>query len=59
VFVYGHCCSYVYVYLWIYLQHMRKSMWILLFSSWLTSLNMMSSNCINLTSTPMSLFLMA
>jgi hypothetical protein len=44
---------------WIYLPHMRENMWTLSFWAWLTSLNMMSSNCIHLDSNHMSLFLMA
>jgi hypothetical protein len=49
----------VYVYLWIYLPHMRENMHLLCFWSWLTLLNMISSNCIQLPSNPMSLFLAA
>jgi hypothetical protein len=58
-FVYDRVCFCVYVYLWIYLPHMRENMRILCFWSWLTSLNMMSSHCIHLPSNSMSLFLVA
>jgi hypothetical protein len=62
-----HTCLYmvmfVFVYMlifWIYLPHMRENMWPLSFWTWLTSLNMMSSNCIHLHSDHMvSFFLMA
>jgi hypothetical protein len=57
-FVYEHACFCVYVYLWIYLPHMRENMRPLCFCAWLTSLNMMSSNCIHLLSNHISLFLM-
>jgi hypothetical protein len=40
----------VYLYLWI-CSHMRENMWLLCFWAWLTSLSMMSSNCIPLPST--------
>jgi hypothetical protein len=56
-FVYDHVCFCVYVYLWIYLPHMRENMRLLCFWSWLISFNMMSSNCIYLPSNLMSLFL--
>jgi hypothetical protein len=56
-FVYVWFC--VYVYFWTYLPHMRENMRLLYFWSWLTSLNMMSSNCSICLSNPMSLFLMA
>jgi hypothetical protein len=56
-FVYNHVCFCAYVYLWIYLPHMRESMQPLSFWAWITSLNMMSSNCIHLPSNHMS-FLM-
>jgi hypothetical protein len=49
-FVYDHACFCVYVYLWIYLPHVRENMWPLSFSAWITSLNVMSSNCIHLPS---------
>jgi hypothetical protein len=55
--VYDHACFCVYVYLWIYLPHMRENMQLLCFWSWLTSLNMMPSNCIHLPSNHMSSFL--
>jgi hypothetical protein len=58
-FVYDHVWFCVYIYLWIYLPHMRETMHLLCFWSWLTSLNMMSSNCIHLPSNPMPLFLVA
>jgi hypothetical protein len=58
-FVCDHACFCVYVYLWIYLPCMRENMQLLCFWSWLTSLNIMSSNCIHLPSNPMSLFLVA
>jgi hypothetical protein len=45
-FVYNHACFCVYVYLWIYLPCTKENIWLLCFWSWLTSLNMMSSNCI-------------
>jgi hypothetical protein len=53
-FVYDYACFCVYVYLWIYLQCIRENMHLLCFWSWLTSLNMMTSNCIHLPSNPMS-----
>jgi hypothetical protein len=46
-FVCDHAFFCVYVYLWIYLPHMRENMWPLSFWAWLTSLSMMSSNCKN------------
>jgi hypothetical protein len=49
-FVYDHACFWVYVYLWIYLPHMRENMQLLHFWVGLTSLNMMFSNCIHLPS---------
>jgi hypothetical protein len=55
-FVYDHACFWVYVYLWIYLSHMRENICLLCFWSWLTSLNMVSSNCIHLPLNPMALF---
>jgi hypothetical protein len=57
--VYDHTCFCVYVYFCIYLPHMRENTWLLCFWSWLTSFNMMSSNCIHLPSNHMLLFLMA
>jgi hypothetical protein len=45
-------CLFLYVYLWISLSHMRGNMCLLCFWSWLTSLNMMFSNCIHLPSNP-------
>jgi hypothetical protein len=58
-FAYDHICFCVYVYLWIYLSHVRENIWPLSFWTWLTLLNMMSSNCIHLPSDHMvSLFLM-
>jgi hypothetical protein len=42
---------------WIYLPHMAENMWLFSFWAWLTSLNMMSFNCIHLPSSHMSLFL--
>jgi hypothetical protein len=54
MFVYDHAYFLVYVYLWIYLLCMRENMCLLCFWSWLTSLNMMSSNYIHLPSNPMS-----
>jgi hypothetical protein len=48
-FVYDHACFCIYVFLWIYLAHMRENMYLLCFWSLLTSLNM-SSNCIHLSS---------
>jgi hypothetical protein len=56
-FVYNHTCFCGCVYLWIHLPHMRENMQLLCFWSRLTSLNMMSSNCIHLPSNHMSLFL--
>jgi hypothetical protein len=38
---------------------MRENTWLLCFWSWLTSLNMISSDCTHLPSNHMSLFLMA
>jgi hypothetical protein len=52
-FVYDHACFCACVYLWIYLL----PMWLLCFWFWVASLNMMSSNCIRLPSSHMSLFL--
>jgi hypothetical protein len=43
-FIFMFC---VYVYLWIYLSYMRENMQSLSFWVWLTSLSMMSSNCIH------------
>jgi hypothetical protein len=57
-FVHDHVWFWVYVYLWIYLPCMRENMWLLCSWSWLTSLNMMSSNCIHLPSNYRLLFLM-
>jgi hypothetical protein len=57
-FVYDHACFCVYVYLWIYLPCMTENM-CFVFWCWLTSLSMMSSNCIHLPSNSMSLFLVA
>jgi hypothetical protein len=37
---------------------MRENMCLLCFWSWLTSLSIMSSNCLHLPSNPMSLFLL-
>jgi hypothetical protein len=42
--------------LWIYLPHMIENMALLCFWSWLTSLNVMSSNYIPVPSNHMSLF---
>jgi hypothetical protein len=43
--------GFVYMFIfWIYLPHMRENMWPLFFWTWLTSLNIMSSNCIYLPS---------
>jgi hypothetical protein len=53
-FVHDYACFCVYVYLWIYLPCMREHMQLLCFWSWLTSLNMMSSNCIHLPSNHVS-----
>jgi hypothetical protein len=51
---------YVFVYMFIYLTHMKENMWLFSFWTWLMSLNMMSFNCIHLSSNYMtSLFLMA
>jgi hypothetical protein len=47
---YYHACFCIHVYFWIYLPCMRKIMWTLSFWAWLTSLNIMSSNCIHLPS---------
>jgi hypothetical protein len=58
-FVCDHACFCVYVYLWIYRLHMKENMHLLCFWSWLTKLNIMSSNYIQLPSDPMSLFLVA
>jgi hypothetical protein len=58
-FAYDHACFCVYVYLWIYLIHMREIMHLLYFWFWLTSLNMTSFNCIHLPSNLMSLLLVA
>jgi hypothetical protein len=44
---------------WIYLPHMRENMCPLCFWSWLTSLNMMSSNCMHSLSNHTSLSLLA
>jgi hypothetical protein len=42
---------FVYMFIfWIYLRHMRENMWPLCFWAWLTSLNMISSNCFYLPS---------
>jgi hypothetical protein len=42
---------FVYMFIfWIYLRHMRENMWPLCFWAWLTSLNMISSNCFHLPS---------
>jgi hypothetical protein len=52
----------VFVYMftfWIYLPHMRESMWTLSLWAKLISVNTMPSNCIYLPSNLMSLFLMA
>jgi hypothetical protein len=49
-FVYNHACFCIAVYLWIYLPCMRENMQLLCFLSWLTSVNMMYSNCIHLPS---------
>jgi hypothetical protein len=49
---------FVYMFIfWIYLLHMRQNIWALSFWAWLTSLNMMSSNCIHLPSNHILLFL--
>jgi hypothetical protein len=56
-FVY-YACFCVYVYIWISHPCMRENMQFLCFWSWLTSLNMMSSNCIHLLSNHMSLIFM-
>jgi hypothetical protein len=56
-FEYDHAWFCVYVYLWIFLPCMRENMQLFCFWAWLTSLNMMSSNCIHLLSNNMSLFL--
>jgi hypothetical protein len=58
-FVFDNACFCVYVYLWIHLPPMRENMHLLCFWFWLTSLKMMSSNCIHLPSNPISLFLVA
>jgi hypothetical protein len=59
-FVYSHVC-FVYVFIfWIYLLHMRENMWPFLSLAYLTSLNLVSSNCIHLPlNHTVSLFLMA
>jgi hypothetical protein len=42
------CLFFVYIFIfWIYLPCMRENVWPLSFWAWLTSLNMMSSNCIH------------
>jgi hypothetical protein len=51
-FVYYHARFYIYVYLRIYLPHVREHMCLLCFWSWLTSLSMISSNCTHLPSDP-------
>jgi hypothetical protein len=53
-FVYD-CFVYMHI-SWIYLPHMKKNMWPLSFWAWLTSHNMISSNCIHLPSNHISLF---
>jgi hypothetical protein len=58
-FVYDQARFCEYVFLWICLPCMRENMQLLCFWSWLTSLNMMSPNCIHLPSNLMSLLLMA
>jgi hypothetical protein len=35
---------------WMYLPYMKENIWFLFFWDWITSLNMMSSNCIHLSS---------
>jgi hypothetical protein len=51
-FVYDHVYFCVYVYLSSYLPCMRENMHLLCFWSWLTSLSMVSSNCIHYLQTP-------
>jgi hypothetical protein len=50
-------CFSVHIYLWICLPYMTENMQPLCFWSWLTSINMISSNCIHLPSNHMSLWL--
>jgi hypothetical protein len=58
-FVYDLASFCVYVYLRIYLPHIRENIQLLCFWSWLTSFNMMPSSCIHLPSNHMPLLLMA
>jgi hypothetical protein len=60
MFVYDHVCL-VYIFIfWIYFPHMKENMWPLSFWTWVTSVNVVSSNCIHLPSKKMeSFFLMA
>jgi hypothetical protein len=56
-FACDHACSCIYVYLWIYLPHMRENILVLCIWSCLTSLSMISSNCIYLSSNPQVIIL--
>jgi hypothetical protein len=49
-FAYDHACFLYMFIFWIYLPHMKENMWHLSFGGWLTSLNIMSSNCIHVPS---------
>jgi hypothetical protein len=58
-FVYDHVCFVYILIFWTYLLCMRENMCLFSFWSWLTSPNMMRSNCIHLPSHPISSFLVA
>jgi hypothetical protein len=51
-FVHDHVWFCVYVFLWIYLPPISENTQLVCFWSWLTSFNMMSSNCIHFTFKP-------